>query len=412
MVRGLAWFLVRSADAATLEEAWEAAAGAPERAATIASAERAAAGVGAARAAVLPKVAASGRYTRADEPVTFDLGGVLPPEVVALIGGAPDPIVVQEQDWFEAQATLLVPLVDADGLGTLRAAGLASRAAAADVDVVTRELRLGTARAFHGARAAREGVALARAAAGVAATQRDVARRRVDAGDAPPRVLLEAEQAVLAAERDLAGAEEQRARAEAALTRLTGWPADTPLDLGAPAPTPTPRPELAAADLRAEAAAAARSAVLLGWAPDLTARATTQWTQNEGFAPDGVFVYAGAEVSWTFDGGWRSARARDAAAQVAAAEAGAELARRRAVEDRAVAAAAATRAAAAAAAAERERDVAAQRWDEAQRAFTEGALSFSDWDRAALAWHAAGVAAARERELAALAAVELALAGG
>lgn len=403
------WVAIHPASAATLADAWAAVDAAPELGATEAGAERSRAAVGSARAAVLPKVALAGRYTAADEPIAFDLGGVLPPDVLALIGGAPAPIVVQQQDWFEAQGTLLVPLVDADGWATLRAAARAADAAEVEVEVARLQLRLATARVFFGVRAARDAVPLAEQALAVARTQLDVATRRVEAGDAPPRVRWEAEQAVLAAERDALAAEEQRARAEATLTRLTGWPADTSLEAGAEVPPSAPRPEPTAAALRVEAADRAVEASRWAWAPDVAARLTTQWTQNQGFAPDPWFLYAGADVTWTFDGGYRSSRTRDAGAQLAAARAGEELARRRVAEDRTAAEAAERRAVAAASAAEREREVAEARRKEAELAFAEGVIPFSDWERAALAHHAAELAASREREAAALAGVERAL---
>src|SRR5687768_2537341 len=107
------WIAV--AQAATLSEAWDAAEGSsPERAAAFAAAEAAAARVGQARAAALPKLQLGASYNRTDEAVVLDLGGSLPPELVALTGELPA-IEVQALDWWQASATLVVPLVDAEG---------------------------------------------------------------------------------------------------------------------------------------------------------------------------------------------------------------------------------------------------------------------------------------------------------
>jgi outer membrane protein TolC len=246
----------------------------------------------------------------------------------------------------------------------------------------------------------------------VARTQEDVARRRVEAGDAPARVLLEAEQARLAAERDVSAATEQRIRAEQALHRWTGLPPDAPLEGDDPAGTSAAPSDVAAATARADAAGQALTAARLGWAPDVTARLTGSWTQNEGFAPNGTFVFAGVEASWTFDGGYRSSRVRDAGATAVAAGALAESAQRRLDEERETARAAQARAVAASASATRELAVADTRLREATDAFAQGLLPFSDLERAELAHRAAAVAASRERWAVSLATVELALAGG
>jgi outer membrane protein TolC len=406
------WMILGSeAGAVTLEEAWAAAEAGPELASVGALAERSRADLGAARAALVPKLQVQGTYTWADEPIVFDLGGVLPAELLAAIGGAPPPITVQEQDWFEASASLAVPLVDADAWWTLRAASLAAEAAGRDVQIARRALQLGVARVFHGAGTAREGVAVAEQAVALARTVEDVARRRVEAGDAPPRTLLEAEQGRLSAERDLLAAREQLVRAEEALRRLTGLPPGTPLDDAAPASDAAPRPERAAAEARLAAATAARVASRAAWVPDVTAQVRASVTENEGFAPDGTFVYAGATASFTFDGGYRSSRARAAGATVALAEAQRTAVDRQLAEERAVAAASRERAVAAEAAAARELAVAEARLGEAELAFRAGVVPYADLERAALGRRAAALAVARERHAAALADVELALAG-
>ncbi len=404
-------FLAAMASAATLDEAWRAAEEAPELRAASAGSERAEATVGAARAALLPKLQVNARYTWNDQEVTLDPASFLPAEMLALAGPM-DPFVVQQRDWVEASATVVQPILDADAIRTWGAARLAADAADADVDEARRRLRIGVARAFYGTARAREGVVVAEEAVRVAARMEEVARARVTVGDAPPRTALEAEQARLAAERDRLVAVEQRARAEEALHRLTGLPRDTPVDPAEIALPAEGRPDLRAARLRADAAQASQAAARLGWVPDVSGRVTGLVTENQGFAPDPYFVVAALEATWTFDGGYRSSRARDASAARVGAAAMAEALARGVEEEQRLAEAALERATAAATAARRELDAADARLREAELAFQQGLIPFTEVERAALARSAAAMAESGERLGAGLAEVELALARG
>ena len=313
------WWFVTIAAASTLQDAWTAAEKGPELEAAAAGAERSRATVGIARSAVLPKVALNGGYTWNDEEISLDLGASLPPSVLALTGPI-DPFVVQQKDWFEASATLMLPIVDADGWATLGAASRAADAADADLEVARRRVRVGVARAFFGALLARDSVTIAEEAVAVATRQAEAAKARVAAGDTPPRTSLEAEQALLAAERDRLAAVERVAVAEEALRRFTGIVPGSPLE-ATPVNAPgldvllaTERPEQRAAALREDAAAHAKTAAGLAWAPDVSARLTGLITQNAGFASDDTFVVAHVDASWVWDGGGRSARQREAGA--------------------------------------------------------------------------------------------------
>ncbi|MCB9689075.1 MAG: TolC family protein [Alphaproteobacteria bacterium] len=404
------WWWFSAASAVTLEEAWEAARTAPEVVAARADAERGIADVGAARAALLPKVVVKAGVTAYDQEVTLDPATFLPPEVLALAPPG-EPFVVQQQVYGEASATLVLPLIDADAWSTLGAARSASSARSADAEATERQVRVGVARALYGTAMAREGVDVAEEAVRVAARQEEVARARVDAGDAPPRTALEAEQARLAAERDRLAAVEQQARAEEALHRWTGLPRDTEITLAELAVASTERPEIVAARERSEAARRATTAERLGWVPDVQASATALVTGNQGFAPDPLFLVGKVEATWTFDGGYRSSRVREARSAAAAAQAMVEAQQRRTEEEARDAEAALTRARAAAVAAAREQDAATARLEEAELAFQQGLIPFTELERASLGRAAAAFAESRERLGAGLAEVELALCG-
>lgn len=411
------WWLLATANAANLDEVWVAAEGhAAEPALAEASVEAAQARVGSARAALLPKVALSASYTWNDEAIEMDLGKYLP-EQLAQLTGPIAPITVQPQRYGQASATLVQPLVDLDGWATLRAAGLAARAAGADRDDTDRRVKLGVAEVFYGVILSREAVALSEEAARVATRQQAVAQALADTG-APPYAVLQAQAAVASAERDVLAAVANQTRAEEALHLWTGLARDTKLERGAaPAALPGPgaggadRADLRAALTRHDAATAAVTAADLRWAPDINARVTTLFTQNQGFAPNGEFIVGAVEATWTFDGGYRSAQAREARAQADLADHAATRAAQIAEEERAVAQAELRRAKAAEAAAHRQVTAAEEALRQAEAAFGAGAIAFVDVERAALAAHAARVALLSEEVARELAGVRVGLVG-
>jgi outer membrane protein TolC len=298
------WIAV--AQAATLSEAWDAARGTnPDRAA----AEAADARVGQARAAFLPKVQVAAEADATDEAVQLDRMASLPEPLAALTGEMP-PIEVQPQRWWQASATVLVPLVDAQGWARAAAAGRAADAADAQARVADARVRAGVAQAFYGLYVAREGVRIAEGAVEVAKRQQEVGRKLVDAGASTERTWLEATQAELAAERDLQGAIAAEIGAGEAFHRLTGLPRETPVELGFAADLPegldetralalSRRPELAAADAQIAAATASRTSAELGWLPTVSARGTALRSGNQGLADDPWFVVGAVQATWT-----------------------------------------------------------------------------------------------------------------
>lgn len=414
------WIAV--AGAATLSEAWTAAEGHdPDLAAVAARVDAAGASVGAARALLLPKLRVAGGYTATDEEVILDIGGALPPEAIALLGEVP-PIEVQPQSWWQASATVVQPLVDLDGWATVRAAGAARDAAAATAEAVRSQVRSGVARAFYGLYLAREGVRIGGAAVEVAARQHDVAEQLVAAGASAPRTAIEARQAELVAERNLFSAIASEVAASEALHRLTGLPRDVPITLGFTAALPPDaelaglagvrRAEVRAAGSTEDAARAAHTASALAWAPDLTATVTGLRTGNDGLADDGWILQGTVEAVFLFDGGLKSARAREASANLTGATAQLRSRLGTVEEEVNTALAERDRAQAALAAAEQEVVAADAALVDVERAFEQGAATFVEVERSALGARSAGLSLARERVAVELAAVQLTLVTG
>lgn len=400
------WWIT-AAYAVTLEGAWRAAENNPDLLAVFAQAEAAQARVGQSRAAWLPKVVANASVNATDEDIFLDVGAALPPAVLDLTGPIP-PTVVQPDRWFQTSATVVLPLVDVDGWLRTGAAMQASEAASYDAGSVRQQIRAGVASAFYGAFVAHEGVAIARDAVALAVQQEDIAQRLVAAGAATERTALEAIQARFAAERDLAAAIALETRAVEALHRLTGLPRDTVIELGFAVALPQDadtalalareqRPDLSAARARAAAATRATRAASAGWVPDLSARLTGLYNENQGLADDAWFLIGAVEATWTFDGGYRAGLVRESRSVAAAANAGVGSAERVMEQQIAEAFAERVRSRASLRAAEQEVAAARAAAEQAQKAFESGAATFVEVDRASLGLRVARLSEARER---------------
>lgn len=407
------WLWIGGASAMGLDEAWKLAeARSPDLEAATQMTVAADADVGLSRAAWLPKLGLSGRYTWYEEPVELDVVSSLPLDTLKkflpqeAIDAFRDinPVVVQDDSFFSASATVVVPLLDVDAWRTSHSAHLAQDAAIADEDAARRSLRRGVAEAFYGTILAREALATTEQALKVAEQQETIAKQRVAAGDVVARIGLEAEGSRLAAERERTIAAEQVTKAEAALERLAGIAPGTPLErasvedisLESALSAIDSYPRVVAARSRAQAAGSQVTSADLAWVPDVNASATGLATQNEAFDDDPYILTAGVEATWVWDGGGKSAWAKKARALRAAAEAQLESERLALTEEIRTTWAALERARVAAIAAEKEEAIAAAVLEQAQLAFEHGAVAFIELDRASLRARASRLAHARE----------------
>jgi outer membrane protein TolC len=297
-----------------------------------------------------------------------------------------------------------VPLLDVDAWRTSHTAHLAQDAAIADEDAARRALRRGVAEAFYGTILAREALAVTDKALEVAQQQEVIAKQRVAAGDVVARIGLEAEAARLTAERERTIAAEQVTNAEAALERLAGIAPGTPLERAPVADVTLESvlsgiesyPRVEAARSRAQAAGSQVTSADLAWVPDVNASVTGLVSENEAFADDPYIVTANVEATWVWDGGGKSAWAKRARAERAAAEALLESEREALTEEIRTTWAALERAKVSNAAAEKEEAVSAAVLAQAQLAFEQGAIPFIELDRAFLRARASQLAHVRE----------------
>jgi outer membrane protein TolC len=407
------WLWIGGAQAMGLDEAWKLAESrSPDLEAATQMTVAADADVGLSRAAWLPKLALSGKYTFYDEPIELDVVSSLPldtlskylPEQAIEAFQKINPVVVQDPSFFSASATVVVPLLDVDSWKQSHSAHLAQEAAMADEDAARRALRGGVAEAFYGTILAREALAVTDKALEIAQQQESIAKQRVAAGDVVARIGLEAEAARLAAERERAVAAEQVTKAETALQRWAGIAPGTPLERGpvedvsldSVRSASDSYPRVVAARSRADAAHSQVTSADLAWVPDVNGTVTGLVTQNEAFDDDPYIVTGTVEATWMWDGGAKSALAKKARAERAAAEAQVESERLALTEEIDTTWAALERAKASNAAAEKEEAVSVEVLKQAQLAFDQGALPFIELDRALLRARAARLAHIRE----------------
>ncbi|HEY6101350.1 MAG TPA: TolC family protein [Anaeromyxobacter sp.] len=303
-----------------------------------ARADEAAALVGQARAALLPSLAAQGSYVRNSDE--FRLGPLqLGPIVIDR--------TVQPKEAFSVTGSVRVPLAVPTAWYDAEAARSGARAAEASADAVRLQLRAGFAQAAHAAAAADEVVFASERAVESAAELARSADRRVRAGTAAPLDVLRARTEQVRRESDLARARADAERGRLALGILLGR--DGPVRVQVPdapgveARDDAPalleealarRPDLAAQRAQVDAAHAAARSSRARLLPQLSASASA-------FAQDVPFPTgqregwrASVDLTWAiFDGGFREARQRQAAAQGVSARAAAEAQRLAVVQE-------------------------------------------------------------------------------
>jgi outer membrane protein TolC len=288
-------------------------------------------------AQLVPSLSAEASYVRNSDEAP-------PPGLVP----GPTRLVIQTERRLTATGAARVPLVVPSAWFETRAARSGARAADADAEATSRQLRAGFAEAAHGARAGEEVVVASERAVGIAAEHARSAQRRVSAGVAPPLDALRARTEHVRRESDLARARADLGRAQLALGILLGR--DGPVRILVPELAPAPaspedpaalaagavgrRPEVRARRARLDAAeeqVRASSARLL---PQLSANGSA-FVSDEPLVTgktDGWRVTL--DLTWAiYDGGLREARRRQARAQLAGAAAAAEAQRLQVVQE-------------------------------------------------------------------------------
>ena len=324
---------------------------------------QAAAGVDQARAALLPTVAAQGKYTHNYKEVDFDAAALAAPtfglagaihdstpstaeaaaidaftrEANAALGAQPA-VVIQKQEELDGVVSATVPLVNASSYFALSAARRSRDASEATYQVNEATVLVSVAQAYFAAAGSDELVVARRDAVTVATETFDVAKARVAAELANQVESTRAETALVRAQQDLAEAENARAAAYRALATMLGTreaitvraTSELPAEPGALEPlvgeARARRPEIAAQRATIAAAEASARTSAWRWSPTLSGFANVRGQNYTGFSGDKYAWAVGLQVDWVlFDGGIRDAQRRVADAQRREAEARLEL---------------------------------------------------------------------------------------
>lgn len=292
-----------------------------------------------AAAAFLPIVAASGSYTRNNAEVVFDFGGFFTPfapllDPLGVTIPPIEPVVIQPLEVWNAVGSVQVPLFAPSAWSDWTAARHGADAARAGVAEAKLQLEAGLVTVAASVEAAGGLVAAAERAAEVAEAHLASTRVAEAAGTATAVDVLAAQadlakqrSAVLQARGALAQAEDQ----VGALLGMDG-PARIVLPEGeAPAPSSAPLPALDLADASVAAARSQVRSALWRHAPTVSATAAALAATQPFPTGEDTAWQVGVEATWVlFDGGYRYGKLDQAHADLAAAEAQREGARRKA----------------------------------------------------------------------------------
>jgi outer membrane protein TolC len=402
-------WLATVAGAVTLEDAWRAAEGGEEVA--LAREQRRDAELTRTQAllALTPKLQLNAHHTTNKQEVLLDFAANLPPELAPLIGDIP-PTVIQKKSFFDADGSVIQPLLNLQTVWAYKGTTALVEAARATESGQRAELRLGVARAYWGVLVTREAEAMAQRGVELAQRHVEQARALEAVGTATRQVVLQAEMAVARAERDLVDAAAGRGAAERGFRAVVEVDADgdfaeptiPPTSWGSPddvlASSLARRPERVAADARADAARAAATASGVAWVPTLDARFTELWSQNTGFLGMEWNWQLVFTASWTpLDGGYKLVNNLRTASQQRSAEALASMTEEQVAVDVQSTWAERERAHAARAAAERELSFAEENLRIAEKSFDAGASTFLDLEDARVARDGAQIRVLTER---------------
>ena len=417
--------LLLPAAAATLEDAWAAAEdGGTEL--RLAAEQRIQAETLKTQAWALlsPKLVANAEYTINEYEIAIDFASMIPEEFQDFFD-AGEPIVVNKKEYFAWNACVVQPLFSGQALPLFSAATQTVNASRHEEKAQRAAIRGGIAQAYYGVIVAREGASLADRALEHARAHAKLATQQVDIGLAPPTAKLQAEIAVARAERERANAVQGKVRAEEALSRLTGWPVDTAVEVPPSRPLPfdgldaaedraqANRPEIARAVAQARAAKYARTAADLAWMPSVDGRFTWSYSENTGFSDDKDLWLLVFSANWTlWDGGARIADQTKQASVRRMAMLAEERTRETTTEEVRGAWEAYASAKAALGAVERELALAKENLRLSEVGFTAGSLSFLEVEDARVGLLAAELGALQTRAQRDLAAIQLLAATG
>ena len=286
-------------------------------------------------ALLLPTVAAQGRYTRNYKE--------------AHLGPPGDSLFLQPLNQLDAALSFNAPLIVPAAYPRLESIKADVRAAQANREISENTLLFTVARAFYAAAFADELVGARRSSLETGRATLAIANKRFSAGTVTNVDVNRAELALLRVEqleREARHARNQAYRALGTLIRI-----ELPFKVVAPTVVPQApvaesekadvpqaaaagtvkavlpgRPELRSLEMLRDAADERRRTDLLKWAPTLSAFGNARLFNYDNFVRDRYSWALGLQLDWVlFDGGVRDAQRRQAAAEIAEAEARAAL---------------------------------------------------------------------------------------
>jgi outer membrane protein TolC len=315
-------------------------------------------GIEQARTALLPTLAAQGKYTHNYKEASFDLGTVTagfrglaatltaanaaaPPSaqnpalapaleqfLQSLTANAPTPITIQKREQLDSSLALAAPVLAPSAWSSLSAARSQAEAAHANFEVTATDVLFSAAQGFFAAAGADELVLAREHAVEVAQLTRANAQAKLDAGSAKRTDVNQAHLALLRAEQAVREARDTRAQAYRSLATLLQleqpFIVAPPVTAVAPAPpldrltahALRARPELQSYRASVDAANAQRAAADWRWAPTLTAFGNARLSNYASFTGDRYAWALGLQLDWLlFDAGVRDTQRHLAIAQ-------------------------------------------------------------------------------------------------
>jgi outer membrane protein TolC len=260
------------------------------------------------------------------------------PEITFPVSEAPGgEAVVQNQNQFQSQIELTIPVFAPSLWAGIRGASRSERAAKLGIENGRRSLFFGVASAFYGVASLKQVVGVSERLLEIAQRQEKDARVRYQAGTIAKVGLLRAEIDRARAEQDLRRARNGFASAKVGLATLLDR--DTSFDVAAPPEPALPddasadalveiairsRPDVQAARVQVDAARANRTGAYARYLPNVGAFGRYQYSDPGGLFGAGENWALGLQAQWQLlDGGRRESDIREQGAKVAEAEASA-----------------------------------------------------------------------------------------
>ncbi|MCP4809676.1 MAG: TolC family protein [Proteobacteria bacterium] len=277
--------------------------------------------MGQALSTLSPKLSTGGNYTYNKDEIAFtmDITESIPDEFAEFFEDVEptEPTIIQKQQYWDANVSVIQPLFNAPALPLLRGAKAQKASVGLSIEHQTALVELSVTQSYYMLVVSRDGYGLALDAVDNSKAHLDLAQKQVSVGAAPPLAAMQAEVAVYQAERTLADAKVQLEQAEEQFALVTGLSRDSQVQMP-PMPTVVigsldegldavgTRSDIQASQLQADMARYQQRADQLGWLPKVDGRFTYSWTENTGFSGDPEWWMVTVGATWMpWDGGYR-----------------------------------------------------------------------------------------------------------